>query len=228
MPPLSLAHVAYEKLRQALDNFHYVPGDRFSENEVGAMLGMSRTPVREALVRLQREGYISVMPKLGWVVNQLDFNVFEQLYDVRAVLECAAVDLLVEATDVAQRLSALTTLWCVPAFARQTDAAQVSRMDECFHMDLVSASGNQEMARIHRDITDRIRIVRRLEFTRNYRMEATYEEHANILHMLLQRDALQTKQLLQKHIRISRDEVKNITLHTLQNARKHSSDQQHT
>ncbi len=223
MPAISLANVAYDKLRHALDNFHYVPGDRFSENEVGAELGMSRTPVREALVRLQREGYISVMPKLGWVVNHLDFTVFEQLYDVRAVLECAAVDLLIAAPDLTQRLDTLTHIWCVPLQDRLTEMAEVSQLDERFHMDLIAASGNLEMARIHRDITERIRIVRRLEFTRNYRIDVTYEEHSRILQALLRRDGLQAKILLQKHIRISRDEVRNITLHTLQNARKKQS-----
>lgn len=222
MPPISLANVAYDKLRQALDDFQYVPGDRFSENEVGAELGMSRTPVREALVRLQREGYISVMPKLGWVVNALDFAVFEQLYDVRAVLECAAVDLLVVVPDLEQRLSAVTAQWLVPPEQRLSDMAEVSRRDEGFHMALIAASGNLEMARIHRDITDRIRIVRRLEFTRNYRIDMTYEEHGRILQALLRRDGLQAKILLQKHIRMSRDEVKNITLHMLQNARKNT------
>lgn len=220
MSAISLANVAYDKLRQALDDFHYVPGDRFSENEVGAELGMSRTPVREALVRLQREGYISVMPKLGWVVNPLDFAVFEQLYDVRCVLECAAVDWLVGAADLSQRLAALHDAWCVPVAQRLSDMATVSRMDERFHMDLIAASGNLEMARIHRDITERIRIVRRLEFTRNYRMDVTYEEHSRILQALLARDGLHAKALLQKHIHVSRGEVKNITLHTLQNARK--------
>ena len=220
MSAISLAHVAYAKLRQALDNFQYVPGDRFSENEVSAELGMSRTPVREALVRLQREGYISVMPKLGWVVNSIDFAVFEQLYDVRAVLECAAVDLLVGMPDLEQRLHALSALWCIPAAQRLTEMLEVSRLDERFHMDLIAASGNLEMARIHCDITDRIRIVRRLEFTRNYRIDVTYDEHARILQALLHRDGLQTKMLLQKHIRVSRDEVKNITLHTLQNAKQ--------
>lgn len=91
MASSSLANQAYDKLRQALDDYEYLPGDRFSENEVGTKLGMSRTPVREALVRLQREGYIAVMPKMGWVVNRLDFIVFEQLYDVRSVLESAAI-----------------------------------------------------------------------------------------------------------------------------------------
>lgn len=219
MTVCSLAQVAYEKLRHALDNFHYIPGDRFSENEVGAELGMSRTPVREALVRLQREGYISVMPKMGWLVNSLDFSVFEQLYDVRSVLECAAVDLLVVAPDLAQRLAALTQIWSISPVDRLTEMAEVSRLDEQFHMDLMAASGNLEMARIHRDITERIRIVRRLEFTRNYRIDVTYSEHDRILQALLRRDGLQAKILLQKHIRVSRDEVKNITLHTLQNAR---------
>ena len=219
MPPVSLATTAYEQLRQALDNLEYVPGDRFSENEVGAALGMSRTPVREALVRLQREGYISVIPKLGWVVNQIDFAVFEQLYDVRSVLECAAVDGLAHMLDLQQRLQALSSHWLVPAAQRLTDMRAVSALDERFHMDLVAASGNLEMARIHSDITDRIRIVRRLEFTRNYRIDVTYEEHGRILQALLARDGLQAKILLQKHIRVSRDEVKNITLHMLQNAK---------
>ena len=219
MASTSLANMAYDKLRQAFDNFHYVPGDRFSESEVGAQLGMSRTPVREALVRLQREGHISVIPKMGWVVNRIDFAVFEQLYDVRAVLECAAVDLLVAAPDLEQRLAALCAMWCVPQPNRLTDPHAVSRIDEHFHIDLVEACGNLEMARIHRDITDRIRIVRRLEFTRNYRIDVTYDEHSHILHALQQHDGPQAKLLLQKHIRVSRDEVRNITLHTLQNAK---------
>lgn len=220
MPPTSLSNVAYDQLRQALDNFQYVPGDRFSENEVGAELGMSRTPVREALVRLQREGYISVMPKLGWVVNTIDFTVFEQLYDVRSVLECAAVDLLVAAPDLEQRLGTVAAQWLRPIEQRLTDRVEVSRLDEDFHIALLAASGNFEMARIHRDITDRIRVVRRLEFTHNYRIDMTYEEHGRILQALLRRDGLQAKILLQKHIRVSRDEVKNITLHMLQSARK--------
>ncbi|MCD2512404.1 GntR family transcriptional regulator [Comamonas endophytica] len=220
MTQVSLAASAYAQLKEALDNFHFVPGDRFSENEVSALLGMSRTPIREALVRLQREGYISVMPKLGWLVNSIDFHVFEQLYDVRSVLECAAIDLLGAAPDLAQRLAPLCELWCVDASQRLATCTAVSQMDEAFHMALVHASGNLEMARIHCDLTERIRVVRRLEFTRSYRIDAAYDEHARILQTLLTRDTLRTKALLQQHIAVSRDEVRKITLHTLQGARQ--------
>lgn len=224
MTQTSLAASAYARLKQELDSFHYAPGDRFSETEVSLRLSMSRTPVREALVKLQREGYISVMPKLGWLVNQIDFAVFEQLYDVRSVLECAAIDLLAAAPDLGLRLAPLCGLWCVEPHLRLHQHEQVSHMDEAFHMDLVRASGNLEMARIHKDLTERIRVIRRLEFTRPDRIATTYAEHAEILQALLSRDATQAKALLSRHIAVSRNEVKKITLHTVHAARqKHAA-----
>ncbi|HBP30759.1 MAG TPA: GntR family transcriptional regulator [Advenella kashmirensis] len=219
MTNTSLAKIAYQQLKEELDNFHYVPGDRFSETEVSTRLGTSRTPVREALLRLQREGYISVMPKLGWIVNTIDFVMFEQLYDVRSVLECAAVDLLCESKNLEQLLQPLCAIWRVDPSERLTDYSQVSKQDESFHITLVHASGNVEMARIHQDITDRIRVVRRLEFTRDYRIDAAYTEHCQMLEALLTRDATYTKTILRKHIAVSRDEVKKITLHSLEAAR---------
>lgn len=224
MTQTSLAASAYARLKQELDSFHYAPGDRFSETEVSLRLSMSRTPVREALVKLQREGYISVMPKLGWLVNQIDFAVFEQLYDVRSVLECAAIDLLAATPDLALCLAPLCGLWCVEPHLRLHQHEQVSHMDEAFHMDLVRASGNLEMARIHKDLTERIRVIRRLEFTRPDRIATTYAEHAEILQALLSRDATQAKALLSRHIAVSRNEVKKITLHTVHAARqKHAA-----
>lgn len=219
MTQTSLAKIAYEQLKQELDSFHYIPGDRFSETEVSSRLGTSRTPVREALLRLQREGYISVMPKLGWVVNTIDFVMFEQLYDVRCILESAAVDILCASDNLQQLLQPLCTIWRVDPSERMTDYSHVSKLDESFHTTLVHASGNLEMARIHQDITNRIRVVRRLEFTRNYRIEAAYVEHCQILEALLARDAAYTKTILKQHIAVSRDEVKKITLHSLESAR---------
>ncbi|QPN29750.1 GntR family transcriptional regulator [Diaphorobacter sp. JS3051] len=220
----SLAVTAYQQIRRELDEFHFMPGDRFTENGMSARLGMSRTPVREALFRLQQEGYISVVPKLGWLVNAIDFSVFEQLYDVRSVLECAALDAIARQDDPEAALSGLRRIWCVPQPERLADLTQVSQLDEAFHMALVALGGNAEMARIHREITERIRVVRRLEFTRNYRITAAYDEHVQILELLQKRDTEAAKAFLRTHIAISREEVKKITLHTLQAARQGRGD----
>ena len=95
-PLRSLAETAYEKLKASIFDFELLPGDRFTENEIAGRLGMSRTPVRDALYRLEREGYLSVHVRLGWSVRPYDFEQFENLYDLRLILEESAVTRLCE------------------------------------------------------------------------------------------------------------------------------------
>ena len=80
---------------------------------------------------------------------------------------------------------------------------------------LVSAAGNAELARVHGEICERIRIVRRLDFTRPERIERTYEEHGAILRAVLARKAQQAGLLLRAHIEASKLEVRKISLHRL-------------
>ena len=81
------------------------------------------------------------------------------------------------------------------------------------------SAGNDETARVHWDVTERIRIIRRLDFTRPARIEATYAEHAKILRAIIQRKADQAQLLLKTHIEQSKAEARKITLHMLHEAR---------
>jgi DNA-binding GntR family transcriptional regulator len=99
----------------------------------------------------------------------------------------------------------------------------VGELDEVFHATLVSATGNAELARVHQDVTERIRIVRRLDFTRPDRVEATYAEHAKVLRAVIQRQADPARLMLKSHIEQSKAEVRKITLHTLHEARLRST-----
>ena len=85
------------------------------------------------------------------------------------------------------------------------------------------AAGNGETARVHWDVTERIRIIRRLDFTRADRIEATYIEHAKILRAVMQKKPDQAQLLLKTHIEQSKAEVRKITLHTLQAARERAA-----
>jgi DNA-binding GntR family transcriptional regulator len=215
----NLAEQVYTMLKARIHDFELVAGDRFSEADLGARLGVSRTPVREALFRLRNEGFLDVEPKLGWFVKPIDFAKLEQLYDLRVVLELASVLRLCARAEDPLELDALKDIWLVPLAERLTDARQVGADDEQFHATLVRAAGNDEMARVHWDVTERIRIIRRLDFTRPDRIEATYAEHAKILRAVIQRKADQAQLLLRTHIEQSKAEVRKITLHTLHEAR---------
>ncbi len=219
-PRANLAEHVYSTLKAELHDFLWVAGDRFSETEIGQRLGVSRTPVREALFRLRNEGFLGVESKSGWFVKAIDFARLDMLYDLRVVLESAAVTRLAQRSDDPPELDTLKTAWLVPAGERLDDPKRVGALDETFHATLVSATGNEEMARVHQEVTDRIRIVRRLDFTRPDRVDATYQEHAKILRAVIQRKAEPALLLIKSHIEQSKTEVRKITLHQLHEARQ--------
>ena len=217
----SLADAVYERLKEDLFEFRLLPGDMFSEADVSARLGVSRTPVRLGLARLQRDGFLVSRQRSGWQVRPFDFDRFEGLYDVRIVLELAALERLCsrEMRDEAGILGALKEVWLVPPEQRIRDWRLVGQLDEAFHCALVAAAGNAEMAQIHRDVTEKIRIVRRLDFTKEFRVDATYDEHAAVLRAVLARNLEPARMMLKSHIEISKAEVRKITLHMLHQAR---------
>jgi DNA-binding GntR family transcriptional regulator len=219
LPSATLAEQAYALVKQAIFDFELMPGDRFSEAELSQATGVSRTPLRQALQQLQREGFVLVFPKSGWQVAPLDFDVFDQLYDLRVLLECHAARRLCQIEERPQ-LRALAEVWLVPPAERNMDPDEVRRLDESFHNELVRASGNAEMARVHQEITERIRIVRRLDFTKRPRIALTYEEHARILRALTRRRAEEATRLVAAHIEQSKLEVRHITLDMMYRARQ--------
>lgn len=214
----SLGSTVYERIKGEIFDFHLLPGDRFTETEVAERVGVSRTPVREALYRLEREGYIEVSSRTGWSVMPFDFTQFENLYDVRVILELAAVRKICESEGVPD-LSELVQTWNASSEARVRDAQAACDLDERFHGTLVAAAGNAELARIHGDVSERIRIIRRLDFTQHERIDSTYDEHAQILRNVMGRRLDQVSLLLRSHIEASKAVVRQITLHRLHSAR---------
>jgi DNA-binding GntR family transcriptional regulator len=142
---------------------------------------------------------------------------------VRITLELASVNKLCQMTE-APLLEDLKRTWLVQPKDRLTDGAIVSALDERVHEQLVEATGNWEMARIHHDITERIRIIRRLDFTKEARIEATYEEHGKILRAIIERHTSEAVRMLSSHIESSKAEVRKITLHMLYEARHAKSE----
>ena len=215
----SLADSVYRGIKQNIFDFRLLPGDRFTENEIATRLHVSRTPVREALYRLEREGYLQVQFRSGWNVRELDFRQFDDLYDLRIALETACVRTLCDRPE-APSLNELKSIWLVVPKRRLRDGEQVCALDEAFHGTLVAATGNREMARCHQEVTERIRLLRRLDFTAEGRIIATYQEHAQILRAILQQRADRAIDLLRNHIETSKTEVKKISLHKLYSARR--------
>jgi DNA-binding GntR family transcriptional regulator len=211
----TLGQAVYERIKDDIFEFRMAPGQRYSEQELANRLGVSRTPLRFALHVLAREGYLDrVGGHAGWLVKPFDLAYYEDLYDFRTQIELIAVRRLC-AMDPAPDLSELCVFWRVPKRARVLDGKTVAREDEKLHTTLVALAGNREMLRTHTDLTERIRIIRRLDFIEPTRIRAAFDEHDKILGALLARKAAEAEILVNAHIGASRDEIRHITLHRL-------------
>jgi len=205
----------YDRLKRDLWDFRMRPGDRYAESELVTRYGFSRTPLRVALYMLVREGYFVKVPgHSGWMVRPLEFAHFEDLYDVRVGIELMAIQRICGAEEFPD-LKHLRGVWLVRPADRVTDGARLAQLDEEFHSAIVAAAGSPEMCRIHADLTDRIRIIRRLDFLAPARLSTTYEEHGKLLRAILARKEVDAALLLRAHIESSKAEIRHITLHKL-------------
>jgi DNA-binding GntR family transcriptional regulator len=219
----SRADHVYQCLRDDIFDMRLLPGDRLTEGSIAERFAVSRTPAREALQRLQGDGLMRGYVRGGWEVVPIDIKRFDDLYEMRQLIETFAVRKLcsdaVAPGDLEPMLDALDAVWKVGRKKRIADGRALVALDESFHHTLVTAANNDELASAMQRVTDRIRVVRRLDLVYGDCIGETYDEHAAILDAIRARDADRSVALLASHIEGSRAEVCGLTLHRLQSAR---------
>ena len=215
---MTIVDRVYHHLKQDLFDFRLLPGDRFTETEVAQWTAASRTPVREALMKLEREGYLVMKSRAGWMVKPFDFREFQELYDLRAILETASLRTLGRA-PLRAPIEALFRVWIVPVAERIHEGDRIYQADEAFHHTLVVEAGNGEVIRLHREVTERIRIVRRLGYAAGDRLSATYDDHQAILQELAAGNVNGACARLETHIASNRAAVESLTWARLEAAR---------
>ncbi|MBC8751727.1 GntR family transcriptional regulator [Paraburkholderia sp. WC7.3b] len=222
--PSSRADHVYFSVRDDIFDMRLLPGDRMTEGSIADRFGVSRTPAREALQRLQSDGLMRGYVRGGWKVVPIDFKRFEDLYEMRKLIETFSVSRLfgVDGTLSAtalQMLDRLDRIWDVPHTQRVRDGREMVSLDEAFHEALVLAAGNAELSAAMQRVTDRIRVVRRLDLVCGDCIDDTYDEHIAILSAIRDLAADRAVALLGSHIEGSRAEVRTLTTERLQRAR---------
>ena len=153
------------------------------EERLAALLGVSRTPVREALLRLHAEGLIGPHPDGGYRPIAPDVDEVHDLYEVRMALELQALRRPAEhgTTHDLADLELLRDEWLVLADKQPEPDPGFVTLDEDFHVRLAEASGNPSLADLLRVVNERIRVVRMHDFLTGERVERTIVQHLEIL-----------------------------------------------
>lgn len=202
----SFVERAYTRLKAMTITYEIKPGERLNEGKLASKLGVSRTPLREALNRLNIEGFLSFVPGRDFFCREFDAPQIFDLYELRKAIEVAAIDLAVKrAADakIDEIIQFLDETGPAPG-DRSTD--ELVKLDEAFHEKIMALSGNAEMMRVLQNINQRIQFVRWIDMERIDR-RTTQLEHRNIVMAMKERNAELCRALLAKHIDRRLDQI---------------------
>ncbi|NOD86629.1 GntR family transcriptional regulator [Ruegeria sp. HKCCD6119] len=206
----------YDQVKAMAVSFRLRPGDRLNEVALSRDLGVSRTPLREALNRLVAERLFDFRPGQGFFCRPLDAQSVFDLFELRQIIESAAArSACTKATDEGlQRLRDelyetgidITGLTIEEAVAR----------DEAFHLGIARLSGNMELLQTLTRINERIRYIRWISMSMD-RVQKSKDEHKHVMQALLDRDADEAARVLAAHITKRMDQVQDAVRHGITN-----------
>ena len=146
VPGPSLVDAAYEQIRRRILDNVWPPGHRALEQEVALELGMSRTPIREALLQLQNEGLVEVIPRHGVRVLPVSPTDMREIYEILTALECMAAEILARRKPGDAELQPLIDATnAMDAALKAKDLDAWAEADERFHAQLLELAGNRQL-----------------------------------------------------------------------------------
>jgi DNA-binding GntR family transcriptional regulator len=188
---------AYRRLLEDIRAGALKPGARLTETELAERLAISRTPVREALRRLEADGLVTHEPRVGAMVRALDHAEVMELYEMRSVIEGAAARLAARAASPVE-IDALEALNVRMATA--TDAQARAEANRAFHLTLIDAARNRYLVRAAAAVHKPLLILGPTTLDEDGRAEAAVAEHADILAALTARDGAAAEAAMRRHM----------------------------
>lgn len=185
----SLATKAYEALRREILDNRLAPGFVASETMLAQMLNMSRTPVREALVLLEREGLIAIVPRHGIQVLSISAEQYCEIYQVITALEIMAIQILAERNPNAKEVAGLQEqIDRMKHALSRDDLESWASADERFHKELVTLSRNKLLAKIVATYTDQAHRARVITLPLRQVPRQSTENHAQVVEAIARGD----------------------------------------
>lgn len=197
----SLHGKVYEKIREDILNGRYEQHTELKEAAIGAELGVSRTPVREALRQLELEGLVNIIPNRGAYVNRITAKDVQDIYVIRSMLEgqCArwATEYITE-----EQLEDLEETLCLSEYhTNKNHIEKLYELDSLFHEQLYAASNSRILNHVLSDFHDYVKQVRRASIASEGRSVKSTEEHRAIFEAVKARDADRAEELAKEHVK---------------------------
>ena len=195
-----LREVVCETLREAIRGGVLKPGERLMEIQLAEELGVSRTPVREAIRKLELEGYVIMMPRRGTYVANLSIRDVNEVFEIRTTLDSLASGLAAEriTDEELERLERLLVL--IGEYIEQNDMDKIVETDMEFHDILYQASRNTRLVGIIYNLREQLTRFRSTSMSYPGRLKETLEEHIRIVEAIAQGNVELAQKAAEEHM----------------------------
>ena len=191
---------AFEKIKEAIIKGHFKPGEKLVEQTLAQEMGVSRTPVREAIRRLEAEGFVVSIPRKGVVVSRADKEEIVQLYSIRAELEGLAARWAIENADEDDMRKLDEAISRMEETAASGDLDGVVQSNALFHDAIAQASKSRILCTLLKPLQDNIQRFRFQSLHLPGRPEAALAEHKEIVAAIKEKKAEEADRLLKEHL----------------------------
>lgn len=195
-----LGQKIFQKIRQDIIAGKYSRDEELKELLIASEMGVSRTPVREALRQLEREGLVAIIPNKGTYVVGITVQDMKDIYDIRAVLERLCVRQVANIATVGQIEALEEILYLAEYHLKKGHRKQVVELSGKFHEILYEASGNRMLGRVLQNYYLYLERVRMFLFTIPGKFGEVIGEHRQILEAIKEQDGEKAEQAVGKHI----------------------------
>lgn len=187
-------------LEDAILSGKYKTGEQLTEIAVSKELGVSRTPVREALHRLQEEGLVSLVPNKGAVVIGVSVGDLIDIYKIRMRLEGLAASMAAERMTEEEKKALSDNVELARFYVSKGDPDKLRELDTDFHEIIYRGCGSRTMYRTLAELHNSTKLYRRISLSVPDRVSKSVEEHAKILDAILRSDSEEVDGLSSKHV----------------------------
>lgn len=195
-----LREVVSEALRDAIMNGMLKPGERLMEIQLAEQLGVSRTPVREAIRRLELEGFVVMIPRRGTYVADLSIKDINDVFEVRMALDVLAAGLAAERITDEELEQMERLLVEISEHIKDNNMDKIVEVDSDFHDILYRASRNDRLAGIIANLREQFTRFRTISMSYPGRLVNTLEEHCRLVEAIAQRDVELAQNAARDHL----------------------------
>lgn len=195
-----LRELVCENLRDAINKGVLSPGERLMEIQIAEEMGVSRTPVREAIRKLELEGFVVMIPRKGTYVANISIKDINEVYEIRTALDILAGGLAAERINDEEIEEMRQLLVLTEKYIEEKNLNKIIEIDSKFHDVLYTASRNERLVNIINNLREQITSIRGQSMNYPGRLADTLNEHREIVESIATRDIDRAQEAVRVHL----------------------------